>query len=240
MRIAGKHFSFPEWQLVDHVVYPDVVSDLIVRPVGDGWVVRIIGAVILVCVGKCVMREHLQATREALFHLNLQRVVFAACIIAQVVALVGGAALQYTGNEARRAGKICKCICRIWVIKVSKVVVVGATIRLRRFKRSRTCGVTAISDHGRIIDVVGGPVASEHMSALIADVSYLDRGRVSNLVLNCNVPGIEGWQALGGWTDMRLHAKLGVLSGDRVENRASDSSSGQIPEVIHSKELLGK
>jgi hypothetical protein len=58
------------------------------------------------------------------------------------------------------------------------------------------------------------------MSALIADVGYIDRGRVSNLMLNRSIPGIEGWQALSCRTDMRLHAKLGVLSGDRVEERA--------------------
>ena len=164
------------------------------------------------------MREELQAVREALFHFDLERVVFAACIVTQVVALVSRAALQDARDKPwGRTGsrQICLYVRRIRVTSVSEVVVVGPTVQLRRL--SAALWVSAISNHGRIVNVVGWPVASKDMRTLVANVSHLDRGRAVKLTLRRSIPGVESWQALGGWANMRLHAELRVLSR-RVEN----------------------
>ena len=107
----AKIFPFPERQFVHSFRYPHMVPNLIIRTISDRVIVCVVVAVVLVRVSKRVVRKQLQAVRESPVKFHLQRVVDAARVVAQIVALIRRAAHQ-DGTGIGVAAGYQKCQCR--------------------------------------------------------------------------------------------------------------------------------
>ena len=86
--------SFAEWKLVNDSRCKHVITVHIVSAIRDAGAVYVVVAVVVIGVGESVMSYELQASREPLIELDLQRVVIAAGVVTQEVTQVAGATSQ--------------------------------------------------------------------------------------------------------------------------------------------------
>src|SRR5438105_13935329 len=102
----AKRMSFAEWKLVNDSRCKHVITVHIVWAIRDAGAVNLIVADVVISVGESVMSYELQASREPLIELDLERVVIAARVVPEEVTQVAGATSQlvHEGHPAIATG----------------------------------------------------------------------------------------------------------------------------------------
>jgi hypothetical protein len=118
------------------------------------------------------MGEQLEALRESLLDFQLQGVVLTAGVIPQVVVLVGRATHQRGSGGG------------VDVSRIGEPIVKRTTLYLW-YAGGKT-------HDGRVINVVGRPVAGKHVRTFVTNIGGFDRDGIGHLVLNCGIPCVQG------------------------------------------------
>src|SRR5581483_11177926 len=104
-----KSLSLAERQFVHRFSHPDMRSNLAIRPVCNRMTNCEVVRIVTIRFGQGVMREQLQAVREAMVDLDLKGMVDAVRVIAQIVALICGAAGQLIIQwHVREPARLCR------------------------------------------------------------------------------------------------------------------------------------